>query len=130
MGVATGEIETGTASPLATIEIESTAKRFDAIARLIKEWQPVACVVGLPIPPDGEGEHPLAPLCQRFARQLNGRFRLPAHLVDERFSSVEAERSLRDAGMKDWQARKQKLDAAAAQLILQQFLDAHRRVAG
>jgi RNase H-fold protein (predicted Holliday junction resolvase) len=47
-------------------------------------------------------------------------------LCDERFSSVEADRKLRDAGIKSWQARKQRLDAMAAQLILQYFLDSQR----
>ncbi|MCL1824586.1 MAG: Holliday junction resolvase RuvX [Betaproteobacteria bacterium] len=126
IGVATGEIETGLASPLATIALESSAARFDAIARLIEEWQPVALIVGLPRPLDGEGEHALEPHCRRFANQLHGRTHLPVHFADERLSSVEADYSLRDAGMRNWQARKKKLDAVAAQLILQHFLDTLR----
>ena len=126
IGVATGEIETRLASPLATIALEASAARFAAISRLIEEWQPVALVVGLPRPLDGEGEHVLAPRCRRFANQLHGRFRLPVHLIDERLSSVEADYSLRDAGMRNWQLRKKRLDATAAQLILQHFLDTLR----
>ncbi|MCL2874999.1 MAG: Holliday junction resolvase RuvX [Betaproteobacteria bacterium] len=126
IGTATGEIETGLARPLTTIALESGAARFNAIARLIEEWQPVALVIGLPRPLDGEGEHMLEPRCRRFANQLHGRFHLPVHLIDERLSSVEADYSLRNAGMRNWQVRKKKLDAIAAQLILQHFLDTLR----
>jgi len=123
IGVATGEIETRLASPLATIALESSAARFDAISRLIEEWQPVALIVGLPRPLDGEGKHTFEPRCRRFANQLHGRFRLPVHLADERLSSIEADRNLHDAGVRNWRERKKKRDAAAAQLILQHFLD-------
>jgi len=123
IGIATGEIETSLANPLATIALDSSAARLDAISRLIEEWQPVALVVGLPRALDGEGEHAFAPHCRRFANQLHGRFRLPVHLIDERLSSIEADSSLRDAGVRNWRVRKKKLDATAAQLILQHFLD-------
>ncbi|MDR2208402.1 MAG: Holliday junction resolvase RuvX [Azoarcus sp.] len=123
IGIATGEIETGLASPLAAIALESSVARFDALSRLIEEWQPVALVVGLPRPLDGKGEHALESHCRRFADQLHGRFRLPVYFIDERFSSAEADSSLRSAGMRNWRARKKKLDAVSAQLILQQFLD-------
>jgi len=126
IGIATAEIESGLASPLATIAFEPSAARFDAISRLIEEWQPVALVVGLPRPLDGEGEHALEPRCRRFANQLHGRFHLPVHFADERLSSIEADYSLRDAGVRNWRVRKKKLDAAAAQIILQHFLDTLR----
>jgi putative Holliday junction resolvase len=126
IGIATGEIETGLASPLASLALESDVARFDAISRLIEEWQPVALIVGLPRPLDGEGQHALEPHCRRFANQLHGRFHLPVLFADERLSSIEADSSLRDAGVRHWRVRKKKLDAVAAQLILQQFLDALR----
>ncbi|MDR1662476.1 MAG: Holliday junction resolvase RuvX [Azoarcus sp.] len=126
IGVATGELETGLTSALATVSGEIKAMRFAAISRLIEEWRPVALVVGLPRPLDGEGAHALEPRCRRFASQLHGRFGLPVFFADERFSSLEAERGLREASVRRWQARKEKLDAAAARLILQHFLDSHR----
>ncbi|MDR1063364.1 MAG: Holliday junction resolvase RuvX [Azoarcus sp.] len=126
IGVATGELETGLASALATVGGEVRAARFAAISRLIEEWQPVALIVGLPRPLDGEGAHALEPRCRRFANQLHGRFGLPVLFADERLSSVEAERGMRETGMRHWRARKEKLDAAAARLILQHFLDSHR----
>lgn len=121
IGVALGERRLGIAHPLQTIAAEDNARRFDAIAALIEEWRPVLVVVGLPRHLDG-AEHELAARCRRFARQLEGRFRLHAVLVDERLSSAAAGESLAQAGVR---GRKQKpvLDQAAAQHILQQFFD-------
>ncbi|HMN75880.1 MAG TPA: Holliday junction resolvase RuvX [Burkholderiaceae bacterium] len=111
VGVASGNTLTRSATPLATISAAGDA-RFAAIARLIAEWQPDALVVGVPRHPDGTA-HENTRRAQRFARSLGGRFRLPVHEVDERYSTVEAAaRGARD------------LDAAAAAVILEQFLGA------
>ena len=127
IGVATGELETSLASPLTIISHESRAARFGAIARLVQEWRPVAFVVGWPRPLDDvDNVHVMQPHCRRFANQLQGRFGLPVHLADERLTSVEAERALKMAVYNSWQTRKDKLDALAAQFILQDFLDAHQ----
>lgn len=123
IGVAVGELETRHASALLTVHDEASTARFAAITRLLDEWRPVALVVGLPGHGDGR-EHELAARCRRFANQLHGRYGLPVHLVDERYSSAAAEALLHQAGQHRWQARKPVLDAVAAQLILQHFLDA------
>ncbi|THF61281.1 Holliday junction resolvase RuvX [Pseudothauera rhizosphaerae] len=125
IGVAVGELETAHASPLATIAGEANAPRFAAIEKLIAEWRPVGLVVGIPTHLDG-GAHEMTARCRRFAHQLHGRFGLPVAEVDERLSSAEAEGGLREAGVGRWRERKAVLDAAAAQIILQHFLDAHR----
>jgi putative Holliday junction resolvase len=125
IGVASGELETGRASALTTVHEESNERRFAAIARLIEEWRPVALVVGIPLHLDGR-EHELTARCRRFANQLHGRFGLPVHHADERLSSAAAEAALAEAGVKRWRERKAVLDAAAARLILQHFLDRHR----
>ncbi|MBL8438439.1 MAG: Holliday junction resolvase RuvX [Zoogloeaceae bacterium] len=122
IGVATGELETGLANPLAVVAEASNDSRFAALADLVAQWQPVALVVGIPRHLDGDA-HALTVRCERFARQLAGRFGLPVVPVDERLSSVEAEARLREAGGRSWQDRKARLDAAAAQVILQSFLD-------
>jgi putative holliday junction resolvase len=108
-GVATGTRLTSTATPLQTIRTAVVDTRFAAIAILLKEWQPDAIVVGIPRHPDGAA-HAMTALAQKFARQLHGRFHLPVHEVDERYSSVEAA----SRGAKD-------LDAEAAAIILEQF---------
>ena len=110
IGAAVGNSLTGTATPLRTLRAERSDAKFDAIAALIREWQPQQLVVGLPLHPDGT-PHDVTRRAQRFARQLQGRFGLPVALVDERYTSVVAE----DAGADD-------VDAAAAQLIVEQYL--------
>jgi putative holliday junction resolvase len=125
IGIASGELETGQATPLTTLHEESNNARFAAIARLIAEWRPVALVVGIPAHLDGR-EHELTARCRRFANQLHGRFALPVFTGDERLSSVAAEADLAAAGVRDWRERKAILDAEAARLILQTFLDSNR----
>jgi len=109
VGVATGNTLTGTALALQTVAAEGEA-RFDAIGRLIHEWQPAALVVGVPFHPDGAA-HDNTDRARRFARQLQGRFQLPVHEVDERYTTTEAHA----AGARD-------LDAASAAIIMEQFL--------
>jgi putative Holliday junction resolvase len=129
IGVAVGETSTGIASPLLTLAETSSARRFDAVARLVREWQPVAFVVGRPKHADGS-EHPVAAAATRFARRLAGRHRLPVFFVDETLTSVEAESRLRETRVG---AKKSgDVDALAAMLILQSYLDnptGHERLA-
>ena len=125
IGVAVGETETGNAHPLTAIAEEVNAVRFAAIEALLAEWKPASLVVGLPTHLDGS-EHAMTTRCRRFANQLHGRFGLPVFAADERLSSVAAESELSTASLKGWRERKAVLDAAAAQIILQTFLDARR----
>lgn len=110
VGVATGNSLTRQAQPLQTIAAEGT-QRFDRIALLVAEWQPAALVVGVPFHPDG-AEHENTARARKFGRQLSGRFHLPVHEVDERYSTTEAQAF----GARD-------LDAASAAILLQQFFD-------
>ena len=112
-------------SALTTLHDESNDARFKAIAALIAEWHPVALVVGLPTHLDGT-EHELTARCRRFANQLHGRFGVPVFTADERLSSVAADADLAAAGRTDWRERKAVLDAVAARIILQTFLDTRR----
>ena len=111
-GVAAGNTLTRSAQPLRSIAAEGDA-RFEPIARLIAEWQPAALVVGIPFHPDG-APHDNTRRAQRFARQLQGRFGLPVHEVDERWSTTEA----LAAGAAD-------ADAAAAAILLEQYFREH-----
>lgn len=121
IGVAVGETMLRTARPLTTISAEANAARFEAIQRLIAEWQPTRLVVGLPLALDGS-EHEMTARCRRFANQLNGRFKLPVDFADERMSSVQAEARLRAAG-RDLRRDKKAIDAEAAAIILQSYFD-------
>jgi len=121
IGVAVGELELGLAHPLVTVSGEVTKNRFEAITKLIEEWEPVRLVVGLPVHPDGT-EHKLTQLSKRFARRLEGRFKIGTKLVDERYTSVTASMELREAGVK-WEKQKLVIDQVAAQQILQSYFD-------
>jgi putative Holliday junction resolvase len=109
VGVASGNTLTASATPLCTLAAKGDAL-FEAIGRLVAEWQPAALVVGVPFHPDGAA-HVNTARARRFARRLKARFGLPVHEVDERYTTTAA----RSGGARD-------LDAAAAALILEQFL--------
>ena len=112
VGVATGNTLMKMSQPLRTLALEGDA-RFKAIEALIKEWTPDALVIGVPFHPDG-AEHDNTLRARKFGRQLNGRFGLKVHEVDERYTTVDAEA----AGARD-------ADSAAAALILEQFFREH-----
>lgn len=111
VGTATGNTLLRQAEPLGTVTQQGEA-RMSTIARLIEQWQPDALVVGVPLHPDG-APHENTHKAKRFARQLHGRFGLPVHEVDERYTTTEAKAQ----GARD-------VDAAAAAIILQQFFRA------
>ena len=108
-GIAVGNRLLRSATPQSGIRAEGKA-RLDKIGERIREWQPDALVIGVPVHPDG-APHDMTREAQRFARQLHGRFGLPVFEVDERYSTTEA----LSQGAKD-------ADAAAAAIILEQFL--------
>lgn len=108
IGVAIGNSVTREARPLQTIEAVGEA-RWNALGVVIARWQPVQLVVGIPCHPDG-AHHAMTASCERFARQLEGRSRLPVARVDERYSSAVVERA-------------EDVDAAAAAIIVQQWFD-------
>jgi putative Holliday junction resolvase len=112
-GVALGNTLIGTARPLEVIAEEQVDRRFARIAALIRDWGPQRLIVGRPCHPDGTA-HEMTARCERFARQLHGRFGLPVSLVDERYSSVAGEID-EQYGEFD--------DAQAAATILRQYLD-------
>jgi putative Holliday junction resolvase len=111
IGVAVGEPELRTAHPLPAVA------DFAQIEKLVAQWQPASLVVGLPTSVQGEA-HAMTREAERFARRLEGRFKLPVARVDERFTSVEAQSRLRGT-----RAKKTEIDSVAAQLILEQYFD-------
>jgi len=112
VGVATGNSLMKQAQPLRTIAAEGDA-RFAQIGKLVDEWRPDALVIGVPFHPDG-AEHENTTRARKFGRQLAGRFHLPVHEVDERYSTTEAIAG----GARD-------LDAASAAILLQQYFNDH-----
>ncbi len=108
-GVAIANTVTRQARPLMTIEAQAAAARWSAVQTLVDEWHPARFVVGIPRHPDGTS-HEMTARCERFARQLEGRYGRPVARVDERYSSAVA-------------GRVADVDAEAAAVILQQWLD-------
>ncbi|MBI5041966.1 MAG: Holliday junction resolvase RuvX [Gammaproteobacteria bacterium] len=114
--VAVGQRITGTASAMTTLAARDGQPDWTQVAQLIATWQPDALVVGLPLQLDGS-RSTVTEAAERFARRLEGRFRLPVYLYDERLSSHAAEH---------WSSehtRRGSLDEVAAQIILQDWLD-------
>jgi putative Holliday junction resolvase len=121
IGVAVGELELGIAHPLETIDAAANDARFARIAALLQDWRPVLLVVGLPLTLDG-GEHRLTGLARKFAQRLQGRFDIETRLVDERLTSVEAQRDARASGMSARDSKRH-VDPLAAKLILEAFFN-------
>jgi putative Holliday junction resolvase len=113
IGVAVGNLLIKQAQALTIIDAATNAAKFEAIGRLIDEWQPSTIVVGLPLHPDG-AEHEMTLRCRRFANQITGRFGVATVLIDERYTSAVLSAS-----------RGEHVDSQAAALILQQFFDTH-----
>jgi putative Holliday junction resolvase len=122
IGVAVGQTLTGTATALVTLNNVNGKPDWDAITALIEEWRPTTLVVGLPLNDDGSA-HNTSKAAQRFGNQLHGRYNLPVFTMDERLSSVEAERMLADRKGKKRGSEKHKgeTDKLAAKLILESW---------
>jgi putative Holliday junction resolvase len=123
IGVASGQRITGTAQALSVIERAAGEPDWAAIARLVREWQPQALVVGLPLALTGE-EQPMTHAARAFAAELGRRSGLPVHLHDERMSSQEAARRFAAARAAGQRQRRDAalLDAIAAQVIVESYL--------
>ncbi|MFN8471419.1 MAG: Holliday junction resolvase RuvX [Anaerolineae bacterium] len=128
IGVAASDPLRLLARSLTTIERRSTSQAIDEIIRLVRAHAPVAVLVGLPRNMDGSlGSQAKSVLL--FARRLQAQILEPVLLWDERLSTVQASEILSSQGVR---AREQKgrLDAVAAAVILQEFMDNERAERG
>lgn len=123
IGIAVGESVTGGARPLTTLHCAADGKPdWTAVEAVIREWQPAEVVVGRPEHADGTA-NAVTLGAERFARQLEGRFGLTVHLVDERLSSREAEQRLAARGRRrSARGGGDTLDSMAACVILETWL--------
>ena len=124
IGVALSDTMRVIASPLTTLRAEPRARALAELAKLIRDYEVVELVVGLPLTLSGE-VGPQAKLVQMFAEELARTIAVPVRLFDERLTTVAAERMMLDLGMKPEQ-RKARIDQLAASIILQDFLDSIR----
>lgn len=121
IGVAVGQVITRTATALSTIRTRDGQPDWESISKVIQTWQPDALILGLPRLADG-GISDFTQQVRRFARQLEGRYHLPVHTIDEHLSSRTAsDLQAHEAGTKG-------SDAVAARIILQDWLDTHNGI--
>ena len=125
IGIALSDENQVIASPLTTLTRRS-GKRFPfrPLLALLKDHAAVGVVIGLPLASDGsEGE--AARTVQALGAEIRSRSELPVHYWDERFTTARVLRSVREMEGKT-RDRKEDVDAMAAALVLQQYLDARR----
>jgi len=122
IGVAVGQDVTGSASPLGIVHNRDSGVDHASIARLINEWRPATLVVGMPWHADGSASDIQAPVIA-FAEELE-RYGLPVETTDERYTSVEAEATLKGARRSGSRGRisKEMIDSAAAVFIAERYL--------
>lgn len=123
IGVAVSDPTRTIASPLTTLT-RRAGKRppWAALAAIVAEQEPDEVVIGLPLDLAGmEGEW--AAEVRRFGAEVERRYGLPVRWMDERLSSVRAEEVVRGSGLrKKAREQKERVDAAAAAIILQDYL--------
>ncbi len=111
-----------TAQGLETLQRQNKRSDFAQLEQVIRDYQVAEIVMGLPLRMTG-AEGPQAEKMQSFAEEVRRRFRLPVHLWDERLTSAQANRLLRQTDM-SIKRRGQVVDQMAAVLILQSWMDA------
>jgi putative Holliday junction resolvase len=124
IGVATSDPSETLASPLTTIARRGETKDVEEVLRLAAQHEVGEIIVGLPISLSGH-IGPQAQQSTRFAKTLGERASVPVKTVDERFSTFEAKRLLRESGVEP-SRNKARVDAVAAAVILQSYLDSRR----
>jgi putative Holliday junction resolvase len=131
IGVAIGNTGTRTATAVGVLPARGTPD-WEAVTRCVRQWSPDRAVVGLPYNMDGS-ETVLTAACRQFAAELSKRYQLPVDLVDERLTSSAAQADLRDArrsGARRRRVRREDIDANAARLILETWLQDPIRPSG
>ena len=121
VGVAVCDPAERVATPVCVLpsqEVRSGAKSF---RRLLEDWEPELILCGLPYTMAGE-EGPQAEFIRQFAAEVAKASDLPVEFTDERLSSSQAKRSLREKGLSEKEMRG-KVDMIAASLFLQAWLD-------
>jgi putative pre-16S rRNA nuclease len=120
MGLAVSDALGITAQGLETLERKNKRADFGRLERTIREYQIKEIVLGNPLRMSGQ-EGAQSQKVAEFADELRQRFQLPVHLWDERLTSAEANRLLREMELST-KKRAQAVDRMAAVLILQSFL--------
>jgi putative Holliday junction resolvase len=126
VGLASGDTLTRTAAPRKTLAVTAAGFDWPSLAREVEALRPAQIVVGEPYNADGSPSE-LTAAARAFAAELRTRFALPVHLVDERWSSLDAEERLRESratGARRRRVAKEDIDAVAAAVILERWFEA------
>ena len=124
IGVAISDSEGKVASPLKVLPAADVLANGAEFRRLVEDWEPEQLVCGLPYTMSGE-EGPQAASIRERAERIAKARNLPLDFIDERMSSTQAKRFLREEGL-DERSMRGKVDMIAASIFLQTWLDAHR----
>lgn len=124
MGIATSDASGTVASPVTVLPAQEVLQHARSFRRVLEDYEPELLVCGRPKTLAGE-DGPQAERIMRQAHQIAGACGLPLEFADERLSSREAKRILREEGMNE-RAMRGKVDMVAASLFLQAWLDARR----
>ncbi len=116
LGIAVGQRITSTARALDVLRCQAGLPDWPALEALVADWQPRACIVGIPRHADGSASHSTQ-LAERFAGELARRTGVSVHRIDERLSSQAARAALHERGQ-----HQQVIDAEAARIILETWL--------
>ena len=125
IGIAVSDPLGITAQGLETLQRRNKRQDFAALDRIVREYVVRQIVVGLPLRMSG-AEGTQSDKMQGFAEDLRKRFRLPVHLWDERLTSAEANRLLRETEL-SIEKRAKAVDRMAAMLILQGWMESRDR---
>ena len=124
IGIALSDDTKFLASPFETYKRKGEEADVQHLIEIIKTKNVDEIVCGLPMNMAGE-EQEIAKITREFMNKLNEQTNIKIEFVDERLSSLMAEEMLKETE-RDWKKRKEKLDAVAASIILQDFLDGVR----
>jgi putative Holliday junction resolvase len=123
IGLAAGDSLTATAAPLPALSVSQSGPDWGSIERQLRAVHPRFLVVGAPYNADGT-PGTLSAAARRFASELEKRFGLQVFMVDERWSSLEANEALkarRASGERRRRIRREDIDSAAAAVILERW---------
>jgi len=126
IGLAVGTPLTGTATPLTTVSARNGEPEWQKLDAAVNEWRPELLVLGLPYNSD-HSESAMTARVRKFAEILTQRYQLEVNLIDERYTSAEAETILklqRQSGVRNKRIRKEDVDSMAAAIIAESWMRA------
>ena len=119
MGVAVGQSLIESCNPLALFPMKDGIPNWDALHKVVQQWQPSVFLVGLPLNMD-DSESPLSQRARKFARRLQHQTNIQTWMVDERLSTRTARDTL-ERLQHNGQGRKLNADSLAAALLIESW---------